>query len=320
MNYSITIPKMQDEIINNLMQNEWNEYGIINECVRGFGGLKNPNRIKIYQHILHAEKIQDPAKESKSHYQITLDVKRTYGRLLNEEDSLRQKERLLKILDGIFVLHPEFKYYQGFHDIVSYLLFTSEDDELILGVSERLATLRFRQSLFDFNEALSGGKKALEIVSSIDPDLSNTLEEAGCDAMFAFPWYITWFLHSVEDIEVGLRLLDFFICTSDQDLINFISSMIISSREAIFALPEIEYSAIHIYFTGAPSRFTVNDVQRLINMSMYLRSSKCSLSYFLTVSSNPYELTIDPNSLLYIRILIVIMLLCHILMFYFSKD
>ena len=184
-------------------------------------------------------------------------------------------------------------------------------DKLILGITEQLAITRFRQLLTDFDEALNGGKIALQKVTEIDQKLGKELEKAECDAMFTFPWYTTWFLHSLSSVEVGARLLDFFIAADSNDLILFITAMIISKRNDVFQLEEIEYSEIHSLFTNATKDFTIENIQQLINMTVYLRSHTINLQTLISITSDPYNYL--PSSLSSKNILLII-LLCIIVM------
>lgn len=288
------------------------------ECIRGFGSVTNGYRADVYSRILNAHPLDIPLGKSQHHNQLVLDVRRTYGQLLTLDEAAVQQERLLRVLDGLFVMHVDLKYYQGFHDVVSILLLIIDDDRVVMGITERLAMTRFKASLFDFSEAMEGGRHALEKVKDIDSELSDALEEGGCDGMFTFPWFITWFLHSISSLGVAVRLIDFFVCTEDKDLENFIAATVISNRGAIFELPEIEYSLIHIYFTNTPSHFTIRDIQKLINMTVTMRDPSATLKQLLAVTPSPYDIHTESRLFYYVLLLSVYVLVSSILV-YFNK-
>ncbi|KAL7718208.1 Rab-GAP TBC domain-containing protein [Entamoeba marina] len=269
--------QQQPDFLELLEQDTVDVDGLRSCGITGFGDITNGLRARIYSLILDAIPLSIPDGQSDYHHQFTLDVPRTYGQLVSPDVAVVLRKRLLIILDAVFVLHPELQYYQGFHDVISLLIIVIDDDEMVLGIIEKLASTRFRPLLYNFDEATFNVKKALEIVNQIDEELGNRLLEANCDGMFAFSWYITWFIHVIPDVEIGIRLLDFFICCSDDVLINFISAVIISNREAVFGLPEIDYGLVHMYFSAVPSRFDIKEIQQLMKKAIELEKEQNSV-------------------------------------------
>lgn len=45
------------------------------------------------------------------------------------------------------------------------------------------------------------------------PELANTLQQAAVGTMFALPWYLTWFGHSLPRYADVVRLYDYFLCS-----------------------------------------------------------------------------------------------------------
>lgn len=317
----------QNEIIERLIEEGFNIKKIKEESLRGYGDVNNPNRIKIYQKLLSAKEIQlseiPETEEDLQHYsnevkndlkQIDKDMGRTYGKILKEEEAIKQRKRLSHILKSFVIRNQELRYYQGFHDIIGYLVLFSNNDELLLGITEQLAKTRFRQLLTSFDSATENGEKALEKVKILDHELGQILDDAECNSVFTFPWYTTWFLHNLKSIDVGSRLMDFFIAADSDDLLRFIVAMIISKRNDVFALEEKDFGSIHALFTDAPMSFTINDIQQLINMTVYLRNNNSNLNTLLKITSNPYEKLIQKNTTLYVCIAIGVAFLSLLIM------
>ncbi|ELP91284.1 hypothetical protein EIN_152810 [Entamoeba invadens IP1] len=251
----------------------------------GFGDSNNLERSNIYAKILQVKPILLKSVKSKYHSQLAIDVHRTYGNIFKSLPMEEKKSRLLLVLDNLFYLHPELKYYQGFHDVVSILILAIPSDEMVLAITEKLALTRFKEMLTsDIVIVMEQGLNALQRVKEIDQQLGDILEEVGCDAMFTLPWYLTWFIHSISSVEVGVRLIDFFVCSENEDFGNFIISAIISQRDNVFNCTED--SSVHTLFTDAPKSFTVDDVQTIINMTILLRNKDTTLSQLLNARTH----------------------------------
>lgn len=53
--------------------------------------------------------------------------------------------------------------------------------------------------------------------------------------MFALPWYLTWFGHSLNQYKDVVRLYDFFLATPELMPLYVATSLVISRRSEIFA-------------------------------------------------------------------------------------
>jgi hypothetical protein len=106
------------------------------------------------------------------------------------------------------------RYYQGFHDVVTIVLFTVDDDALAFECCERMSRVffsDFMQADFDvFSKAISIVTLLLQL---IDPELSAHMLQAGVEPFFCTSWLLTWFAHDAETIDEAARLFDALLCS-----------------------------------------------------------------------------------------------------------
>ena len=114
-----------------------------------------------------------------------------------------------------------YSYYQGYHDLAFFIY-------LIFNSNMRLGVLAFQRiSEFFFKDYLDpisinnkfGFETTLKMISllieKINPDISKKIVELS-DVEFhhySLEWIIGWFTHTINEIQLVYRLIDYFICS-----------------------------------------------------------------------------------------------------------
>ena len=145
---------------------------------------------------------------------IKNDVERSFNTSLTvsgiearEKEELRGK--LLVLLKGFFLAHPEFSYYQGFNAIAETFLMS-------FGVDLGFVFLKHFSILFlkPFLQA----KQLVTVLDKINEKIvriikSETAIEFGKDQLFlVIGWVISYFSHNLPSTDLVWRLWDFLIC------------------------------------------------------------------------------------------------------------
>ncbi|CAD8164995.1 unnamed protein product [Paramecium octaurelia] len=175
------------------------------------------------------------------HDQLLKDVNRSLNTIqqvknFKEIDQLRNC--LMDVLDTIFSQHPNYSYYQGYHDVASILI-------LVLGVEQGYIAATYAAQNF-FKDYL-----AQELSTTITPqyqfirnlllrysrDTSNhklrqlmlCIEHPTC----VIPWILTWFSHSLDNINDICRIWDFLLCSKQNTVLYVCAAFIVIHHEIL---------------------------------------------------------------------------------------
>ncbi|CAD8067475.1 unnamed protein product [Paramecium sonneborni] len=168
------------------------------------------------------------------HDQLLKDVNRslnTISQIKNFKEIDQLRKCLMEVLDTIFSQHPNYSYYQGYHDVVSILI-------LVLGVEQGYIAATYAAQNF-FKDYLDQ-----ELATTITPqylfirnlllrysrDNSNQklrqimliIEHPTC----VIPWILTWFSHSLENINDICRIWDFLLCSKQSTILYVCAAFI----------------------------------------------------------------------------------------------
>ncbi|GAA5904480.1 GTPase-activating protein GYP8 [Sporobolomyces salmoneus] len=167
--------------------------------------------------------------------QVQLDIARSlinYPRNVseNERDALRL--RLEKAILTVLRKHPALQYFQGYHDIVSILLLTLDDDELLASATEQMSLHRIRDSMGPGLEPTLGYLKlAHRLIQRIDPDMYSLVNQAASMPFFALSWALTLFSHDLYEVAVIARLFDFLLAHNPA-MISYLVVAILLTKKA----------------------------------------------------------------------------------------
>lgn len=197
---------------------------------RGF--IDKVHRIQAYQLIMGmsnsklGQRLSEHCSETKFRKfedVIMHDISRSFHHLsISKEYNTKQRTVKREEFKGFIYAqlgaHPEIQYYQGMNDIAE-LMFT------YYGKSYGYIFLEYFQ--LNFFDGFTGNEfdvylhvltdTIIEILSISRPKIADTLdnhEKIG----FLWPWLLTNFIHSLSNIEIINRILDFVLCSSKFDI------------------------------------------------------------------------------------------------------
>ncbi|CAM4937905.1 unnamed protein product [Rotaria socialis] len=178
--------------------------------------------------------------ESHRYYgQVRMDVERTLKRFPpNYSDSgrIELQEKLIVVVIKMLIKHDYLNYYQGYHDIcLTFLLVLGAD--LCLPFIDTVTKSHFK-----------GG------VGNV---------------MFALSWFITWYSHVLNDLDVILRLYDLFIVSHFLMPIYVAAEIVNYHADQVLSI-DCDMPSLHQYLTRLPSELDSNTWEEIINRSSHL--------------------------------------------------
>lgn len=179
--------------------------------------------------------------------QVVLDVNRSLKRFppgIPYEQRIALQDQLTVLILRVINKYPYLRYYQGYHDVaVTFLLVVGE--EVAFAVMEELSTTHFCECM---QETMDATQKRLmfiwPIVNFENATLFQFLQKSGVGTLFALPWYLTWFGHSLNSYKAVVRLYDYFLASPIYSPI-FVTAAIILHRSEEILLEECDMAMIH---------------------------------------------------------------------------
>lgn len=222
--------------------------------------LEPDNKIKLNQDIedeLNFNLItQEQIKNNKYFNQVTLDVIRTLKRFPSEiSENLRFKlqNELIDLICRILVKHKNLHYYQGYHDIcLTFLLVTGVEESLPLLETLTLSHLTcFMEP--NMESTLKLLFNILPLVDIINPKMAEHIQKAELGVIFCLSWLITWYSHVMDNLQIILRLYDFFI-VSDPLMPVYLGAIIVSERAEEILSIDCDMASLHTVISKYPSQ------------------------------------------------------------------
>ncbi|GAA6027510.1 hypothetical protein JCM8097_007898 [Rhodosporidiobolus ruineniae] len=179
-----------------------------------------------------------PARDDER--QVRLDIVRS---LVNYPDDVKDdereplRERLETAILTVLRRHPALQYFQGYHDIVSVLLLSLDDDELVIACAERLSLHHIRDNMGSGLEPTLGYLKlAHRLVRLVDPELSDVVGQAASMPFFALSWALTLLSHDLESVAVISRLFDFLLAHNPAMIAYLVVSILLTKKDDLLAV------------------------------------------------------------------------------------
>lgn len=204
------------------------------------GGLVNDKIRKIAWPLLlelkPADDADSPSEEEllrhPEYQQVVLDVNRSLKRFppgIPLEQRLALQNQLILLILRVVTAHPRLHYYQGYHDVaVTLLLVTGK--EASYQILEKLSTHHLKDCMESTME------KTYQLLNYIYPLIKyqnvavyEYLEKSSLGTMFALPWFLTWFGHSLNQYKDVVRLYDYFLA-SEPLVPLYLCSVIVAFR------------------------------------------------------------------------------------------
>jgi hypothetical protein len=159
------------------------------------------------------------------------------------------------VLHCVLCNHPHLSYFQGMHDIASALLLVLESERLTYFVMERLCMFHIRDACArNLDEIQSILWLLFPLLRLLDADVYRFVRQAhsmGSLTMpiFALPWVLTLYSHSLDQLATIARLLDFFVVSHPLMPLYFAAQLICHLKSDLLAL-ECEFPTV-MKFLGA---------------------------------------------------------------------
>lgn len=209
------------------------EYGLINDNLR-----KEiwPRLVGIDLKNVEPVPKLDELKSHPEYNQVILDVNRSLKRFppgIPYEQRIALQDQLTVLILRVIMKYPHLKYYQGYHDVaITFLLVVGE--EIAFHVMEILSTNHLVECM---QETMEPTQKRLMFIYPLiqheNPSLYNYLQKSSVGTLFALPWYLTWFGHSLNSYRAVVRLYDFFLASP------FLLPLYVTSAIVLYRADEI---------------------------------------------------------------------------------
>jgi hypothetical protein len=213
------------------------------------------------------------------------------------------RRRLARILRCLFLAHPQLHYYQGLHDIALVLLLVFADERVAFAALERLALHQLRDALHEsLTEICATLDLLVPLVRAEDPELGEHLTDAHRDAadaggrmrpIFALPWVLTWFAHSIESREQQLVVMDYLLSSHPLAPVYLSAGILCTVRESLLELPA-DFTSMHGFLMRLPSSLDVDGAIERANLFLehtsprqLLRHAGAHLAYHSTLLDWP---------------------------------
>ncbi|XP_045459197.1 TBC1 domain family member 20 [Melitaea cinxia] len=197
--------------------------------------------------------------------QVVLDVNRSLKRFppgIPYEQRVALQDQLTVLILRVIIKYPHLKYYQGYHDVAITLLLVCGDKasfpllcRLSYGPNAPLApfmqaTMQPTQHLLNF---------MLPIIRRGDDRLAECLDKSGVGTMFALPWYLTWFGHSLNRYADVVRLYDYFLCAPPLFPVYVTAALVLQRAPDVLAC-DADMAMMHCLLSRLPDDLPFEDI------------------------------------------------------------
>ncbi|KAK0547800.1 GTPase-activating protein gyp8 [Tilletia horrida] len=188
----------------------------------------------------------DPPRDAS---QVELDVNRSFlnfrqGSLKDDTVLAARRKQLSKLCIGVLERRRALSYYQGYHDVLTVLLLTlspednEEADAPLLPelhlAAERLSLHWLRDAMTKNLDAVMGHLRLLRVLlQEVDSELASIVDRAFPLPYFALPWLITLLTHSLPDLALAQRVIDFVLVYGPMSALYLCVVIIQMNKEAV---------------------------------------------------------------------------------------
>ena len=170
---------------------------------------------------------------------ISADVRRSVAfwdihQHMKPSKRIQKRRRLALTIKGVAASLPEFRYYQGLHDVCLVMLEVANDN---VNEAVRFSNFILRNAFLhlmqtDFTTSLLPTvEQVKEIVRREDSELSKHVERSPTGYYVVIPWILTWFSHSVVSFDNLCRIFAFLAMAGDRDTVSLLcASILICNR------------------------------------------------------------------------------------------
>ncbi|XP_030755077.1 TBC1 domain family member 20 isoform X2 [Sitophilus oryzae] len=203
--------------------------------------------------------------------QVILDVNRSLKRFppgIPYEQRVALQDQLTVLILRVIMKYPHLRYYQGYHDVaITFLLVVGE--AVAFRIMEKLSTENLRECMEPTMEKTDYRLNYIyALLHNVDRDLHNFMDSASVGTMFALPWFLTWFGHSLNQYKDVVRLYDYFLAAPPLMPLYVATALVIYRRNEVFA-EGCDMASIHCLLSQIPNNLDFEKI--LVNASKYYR-------------------------------------------------
>ncbi|XP_008178229.1 TBC1 domain family member 20 isoform X1 [Acyrthosiphon pisum] len=193
-------------------------------------------------------------KDHPEYHQVDMDVRRCLKRfppgISYEKIGVLQKE-LIAIILSVIKENPDLKYYQGYHDVaVTFLIEVGQNEAY--SIMKHLSSNHLKEFLKPTMEETSYLLlHVFPLIKKLNPELEKFIEKSGIGTIFALPWLISWFSHSLDQHSKVVRLFDYFLASPKEIILYVIAQLIYSRRHEVLNT-ECDMAGVHTVLSKIP--------------------------------------------------------------------
>ncbi|XP_050425581.1 TBC1 domain family member 20 [Adelges cooleyi] len=282
--------KTKVDQINEILQREKKDVDELRKFALAEGGLvSGVVRSEVWPLFLNLPNENKPLLDEESinshpeYNQVVMDVRRCLKRFppgISHEKIGDLQKQLIAIILSIISEHPELKYYQGYHDVaVTFLIEVGQ--EKAYSIMEYLSLNHLRLFLMPTMEETSYLLlQVFPLVSELNPELDSFILKSGIGTIFALPWILSWFSHSLSQHKKVVRLFDYFLASPKEIILYVIAQLINVRSEAVLSV-ECDMASVHAAISKIPEDLDFEDI--------LLRATKMFYDHPLSEYKNEVE-------------------------------
>ncbi|XP_068621330.1 TBC1 domain family member 20 [Battus philenor] len=197
--------------------------------------------------------------------QVVLDVNRSLKRFppgIPYEQRVALQDQLTVLILRVIIKYPHLKYYQGYHDVAITLLLVCGDRASFpllcrLSYGPKAPLAPFMQTTMQPTQHLLN--YMLPVIRRADDKLADCLDKAGVGTMFALPWYLTWFGHSLNRYSDVVRLYDYFLCAPPLFPVYVTAALVLHRAPEVFNC-EVDMAMMHCLLSRLPDDLPFEEI------------------------------------------------------------
>ncbi|XP_049822506.1 TBC1 domain family member 20 isoform X2 [Aethina tumida] len=204
--------------------------------------------------------------------QVVVDVNRSLRRFppgIPYEQRVALQDQLTVLILRVIIKYPHLRYYQGYHDVaVTFLLVVGE--AVAFRIMEKLSTHHLRECMEPTMEKTDYRLNYIySLLKEADKDLHDFMDRAEVGTMFALPWYLTWFGHSLNQYRDVVRLYDYFLASPPLMPLYVATALVIHRRQEVFDAG-CDMASVHVVLSQIPDNLDFEEI--LVQASKYYKN------------------------------------------------
>ncbi|XP_065334641.1 TBC1 domain family member 20 [Cloeon dipterum] len=242
------------------------------QMARSEGGLVNDEiRKKAWPLILNISDEQTeelPTQEEieahPEYKQVVMDVNRSLKRFppgIPYDQRVALQDQLTRLILRVIIKYPNLCYYQGYHDVaVTFLLVVGEEKAFY--ILEKLSTEHLRVCMEPTMDTTSRLLNTIyPLINRKNPQLHDYLERSEAGTLFALPWFLTWFGHSLSKYNAVVRMYDFFICSAPHMPLYVAATIVLHRTDEVFET-QCQMDYMHGLLSQLPDTLPFEEILR----------------------------------------------------------